>query len=708
MVSPASSKIKPVTKSKPCQLCDAADGCSRTEDGMLLCRKREGRQAGFICLGKRDQWSMYRREGDPVLEERDRERRDTRKHATKNGDGKPTEPDIAEKANWEQRMRVQERNLDAAQRSKLASTLGLPESALTELRIGYISDPACWTFAEHDGTGNIIGINRRYCSDGRKACIKDSRRGVYVARRWRERDGDVYIPEGASCTLALSAMGLAAIGRPSNTGGVDHLAALFQDVPHDKRLVVLGEHDTKANGEWPGLKCKDVSEQLSKKLGRVVYWALPPDGAKDARAWATTQNLPTSGEAFEEDWHAAGERFVAGLELQEVKPDGDTTEAKQSGLATTCLATIQPMPIHWLVPGVLPLGKLVLLAGDGGHGKSTLTLDMAACLTRGRPCLGREYAPLPRCEVLLISCEDDSADTVVPRLLSAGADLSRIHRVDGITTEDGKPAPFTLAHYVEMEAELTKRPDVRLVVIDPAGAYIGKSGVDDYKDSDLRGLLGPMAELAARRQVTIILVKHLIKGATAKAVHKVGGSTGYVNTVRAAFVVAPDKDDENKKLLLPIKFNLGPRPDGLAYRMAGLTIAEKVNILDVYGKHLDAHDQERLAAQLYHIEWLGTVDDNADDVLSEQPKQTKRADQAADWLKTFLAKYAYPAEEIKKAGNAAGFNRNNLFDGKNKAGISAKKLDFAGGWWWGIGDPLSWNRRPYRDASDTSTERDGS
>src|SRR5262249_31552016 len=162
-------------------------------------------------------------------------------------------------------------------------------------------------------------------------------------------------------------------------------------------------------------------------------------------------------------------------------------------------------PIRWLVPGMLPLGKLVLAAGDGGHGKSTMTLDLAACLTTDRPCLGLKYEPMAPCEVLLVSCEDDFEDTVVPRLLSAGADTSRVYRVDGVATKDGKSAPFTMAQYAAIEAELARRPGVKLIVIDPAGAYIGRTGIDDHKDSELRALLGPLAELAARRQVTILL-----------------------------------------------------------------------------------------------------------------------------------------------------------------------------------------------------------
>src|SRR5262249_6140562 len=134
-------------------------------------------------------------------------------------------------------------------------------------------------------------------------------------------------------------------------------------------------------------------------------------------------------------------------------------QEQDGGLATTCLDTIMPRPITWLVPGHIPLGKEILLAGDGGHGKSSLTLGLAADVTRGRPALGLHYDNAVQGSVLLISCEDDYADTVVPRLLSAGADLSKIFRVDGIKGRDGKPAPFNLRHFQEMERELERRPD---------------------------------------------------------------------------------------------------------------------------------------------------------------------------------------------------------------------------------------------------------
>src|SRR5262249_45617376 len=102
-----------------------------------------------------------------------------------------------------------------------------------------------------------------------------------------------------------------------------------------------------------------------------------------------------------------------------------------------------------------------------------------------------------------------------------------------------------------------------------AGAYIGRAGCDYHRDSELRALLAPLAELAAKRRVAVVLVKHLNKGVSARAVHKVSGSTGYVNSVRAAFLVAPDPQDPDRKLFLPLKFNIGPKPQGFAFRLKG-------------------------------------------------------------------------------------------------------------------------------------------
>ncbi len=350
----------------------------------------------------------------------------------------------------------------------------------------------------------------------------------------------------------------------------------------------------------------------------------------------------------------------------------------------------------------MPLGKLVLIAGDGGHGKSSLTLHLAAALTRSLPAFGLQYDPPAPAEVLLISCEDDFADTVVPRLLTAGADMAKVFRVDGVRTKDDKPAPFSLTHYRQLEAELEARPNVRLVVIDPAGAYVGNAGIDDHKDSELRSLLGPLAELAARRRVAILAVKHVTKGTTGKAVHRVTGGAGYVNTVRAAFVVCPDKDDDKRKLFLPLKFNLGPKPAGLSYRIEGLPEEEQADVLAPFTE-LEPEDRLRLGGQLIRLRWEGVADIDADSAMGDAARRERdpnKVEKAVAWLSDFLQNFAYPGEEILAAAADAGFTFDNIKEAKVRLkmkGLRNVKRG-GGGWWTGFGDPIRWRDRPAPDA----------
>lgn len=388
--------------------------------------------------------------------------------------------------------------------------------------------------------------------------------------------------------------------------------------------------------------------------------------------------------------------------------NGHAKAPASRGLVTVCLATVRPEPVRWLVEDYIPLGKNVLIAGDGGEGKTSIALHMTACLTTGRQCFGLDYAAPPPADVLLISCEDDAGDTIVPRLHAHGADVSRIHHVTGIKTKDGKPAPFSLAYFDALAEELESRPAIRLVIIDPAGAYVGRARVDDHKNAELQALLQPLAEVAAQRRVTVLLLTHVNKGSVTKAVHKVMGSAGYVNAVRAAFLVTPDPEDDARKLFLPLKFNLGPKPPGLAYRMQTLSTESAQVVLDLCAEHLEADDRARLARQLFRVQWEGPVPMTADQAVAEATCRERgpgKVDQAAEWLTGFLGSHAWPSKEVMAAGEKAGFTRDNLFQAKKKLGtIKAKKEPGKpdGDWLWGLGDPRMLPLRQRPDTSDTS------
>jgi DNA primase/RecA-family ATPase len=370
-------------------------------------------------------------------------------------------------------------------------------------------------------------------------------------------------------------------------------------------------------------------------------------------------------------------------------------------LATVSLDTVLLQPVRWLVPDLVPEGKLTLLAGDGGMCKSTITLDVAAGVTTGRPCCGLTYEAPPPADVLLFSCEDDTADTLVPRLLSAGADLKRCHAVRGVQGPDGKCLPFCLADVDALRAELVTRPEVRLVVIDPVSAFVGRAGVDDHKDSQLRALLSGLTEVAAETRVAIVLIAHLNKSQAVKAVARVLGSVGYVNAVRSALLAAPDPEDDSRRLLLPAKANLTPERQGLAYQPVPLSPEEQQQVLAGRVDHLSEEDRRRLAAQLYRIRWCGKVDARADEALSADARKERgpnKVGRCAEWLRHLLATYAYPSEEIRALAKKEGFTFDNVKEAKARLkadGLrSTSGRRFQGAWWCGFGHPDKWTLRP--------------
>ena len=169
--------------------------------------------------------------------------------------------------------------------------------------------------------------------------------------------------------------------------------------------------------------------------------------------------------------------------------------------------------------------------------------------------------------MIVLSAEDDAADTIIPRLTAAGADLSRVHIVSAVATDDQKSRRlFNLqSDLVTLEEAIARVGDVRLVIIDPVSSYLGK--VDSHKNAEVRTVLEPIGEMASRLRVAVVAVTHFSKGTGTSANHRIIGSIAFVAAARAAFIVSRDPDDENRRLFVPSKNNLGPDRDGLAFRI---------------------------------------------------------------------------------------------------------------------------------------------
>ena len=230
-----------------------------------------------------------------------------------------------------------------------------------------------------------------------------------------------------------------------------------------------------------------------------------------------------------------------------------------------CAADIQPEPIDWIWEGRIARGKLTVIGGDPEEGKSQINVNIAATISKGGEWPNHE-GKAPTGSVLILSAEDGIEDTLVPRLMAAGADRSKIHIIEAVRGEDEKGhRTFNLQTDLQLlEAKINEMGDVLVISIDPASAYMGK-GVDSHNDQAVRSVLAPVAEMANRLDVAIISIMHFNKGnsqAGTKVMHRFMASVAFVAAARVAFAALRDPEDDTRHLFLHAKNNLAPPAPG--------------------------------------------------------------------------------------------------------------------------------------------------
>ncbi|WP_271528896.1 AAA family ATPase [Bradyrhizobium sp. CCBAU 25338] len=260
---------------------------------------------------------------------------------------------------------------------------------------------------------------------------------------------------------------------------------------------------------------------------------------------------------------------------------------------------LEPEKLVWVWPGRVPEGKLVLLGGPPGLGKSQLTAFMAATVSNGGhwPC---GEGSTRQGEVIFMSAEDGVQDTIIPRLMAAGAVLERVHIVSAATKPDGTGRKtFSLKTDVDLLEEMAKKiGSVRLIIVDPISAYMG--GSDGNGNVETREVLEPLADMANRLRIAVVAVTHLNKGGGGhqSALNRFAGSIAFVAAARAAFAVIEDPEDDERRFLLQAKNNLGKKCKGLAFRLEQRLVSDDILSSNVMfeGEHVNESIDEALTA----------------------------------------------------------------------------------------------------------------
>ena len=334
------------------------------------------------------------------------------------------------------------------------------------------------------------------------------------------------------------------------------------------------------------------------------------------------------------------------------------------------MSEIEPQPINWLWKDYIAKGTFTLITGEPDLGKSQMTLSMTAIVTTG----GNWPVSGEKCEegnVIILSDEDNLEKTIRPRLEANGANLEKIHYLDGIGKGDSNSdcELFNLkSNLTQLETMINEIKGISMIVIDPLSAYL--AGVDTYNNKDVRSMLAPLSKLAGRYDIAIVCVEHPPKSSNGRAMNQVGGSIAFVAASRSAYLVSKDPEDEERRLFLKIKNNLSNYSGGISFTVESHKLPNGIGISKV----------------LWGDE---PVKITADEVLAYYNKTEfqHKKESRVNWVKEELADGPKNAAEVEKKALTQGMTQKQLRTAKEYAGVSSDKTDFDGGWDLSLSNP---------------------
>lgn len=443
---------------------------------------------------------------------------------------------------------------------------------------------------------------------------------------------EVALVEGVSDWLTLHYNKFSVLAVP---GASMHRKLKADDIQGVRRVLIVKEADQSNGGE--------VFERNAKKrlvelgfTGEVFVVDMKKLGAKDPN-----ELYQKDREGFPVVWQKAMDRAAGRI----------------SGPIGTILSDVVRRPVRWIWPGHLALGKITIMDGHPGLGKSTVYTDYIARFTAG----GNWPDETPIYEAgnaVIITTEDGMADTILPRLEEMGGSPGRVRVIGMMPEVDGPGRMPELLIDVEVIMRQCEEDGARLLVIDPFVAYLGEKS-NSYRDQDVRRVLAPLAEAAERAGVAVLLIRHLNKSGGGAAILRGGGSIGIIAGARIGLFVGEDPEDPDLRVVACQKNNLAKKPPSIAYRVVSSPNDPSIGI----------------------IKWEGTSALTADD-LCRPPAVPLKTEQAEEWIKDYLNEGPKSSDDIIRDGKTEGFCRSTLFKVKKALGIEAKKVGFQGSWEW--------------------------
>ena len=476
-------------------------------------------------------------------------------------------------------------------------------------------------------------------------------------------------PEGVLCIAEGFATGASiheatgyAVAVAFDCGNLFPVAKALRVRFPDIRLVLCADDDYQTTGN-PGLtKAWEAALAVGGAVAVPVFDQDRPDNAKDFNDMAALYGKDAVKRAIENATAPAG---------REHQPGDDDAPAGEyeRGVNLVCAANITPEPIGWLWNGWLAAGKLHIFGGAPGTGKTTISMGLAATVTTGGrwPDGSRSHAG----NVVIWSGEDDPGDTLIPRLLLSGADLSRTYFVTGIR-EGNERRSFDPARDMELlKRKMLEISNVRLLIVDPiVSAIVG----DSHKNAEVRRGLQPLVDLAASMNCALLGITHFSKGTTGRdPVERLTGSLAFGALARVVLVAAKHQeegeDGRTVRLFCRAKSNISPDDGGFEYDLNQSELREYPGIFAssvLWGNPVEGAARELLA----------NADATGDDGEGGTLADAKR------FLTDLLSDGAMKAGEVFKEADNAGYSKRSIQRAANAIKVERRKDGMRGGWTW--------------------------
>ena len=305
------------------------------------------------------------------------------------------------------------------------------------------------------------------------------------------------------------------------------------------------------------------------------------------------------------------------------------------------MSDVQSQTVDWLWYPFIPYGKLTIIQGDPGDGKTTLILNLAARLSKGEG-LDNDMKVTEPVNIIYQTAEDGLGDTIKPRLLAAGADCSRVLVIDD------SDQPLTMADARLEEAIVQTK--AKMVVLDPIQGFLGAE-VDMHRANEIRPLMKRVAVLAEKYHCAVILIGHMNKNSNGKSSYRGLGSIDFQAAARSVLIVGRVKDEPEVRVVCHTKSSLAPEGTSIAFRL------DKNN----------------------GFEWIGEYDISADELLNGDGRGQKSR-KAKEFLLEILANGGMTQKKIAEEAETRGIKSKTLWNAKRELEIDSVKRGKQ--WYW--------------------------